>query len=271
MKQKFSNILFTDIETTPSVEHFSLLGERGREVFEKKFKRQLLEKSEKHTGTKEEALSELWQDHAALHAEFNRIVSVGFGYFALVNKDLKGDALWHSDNVEFKVKTMVSKDEVATLNESARIMRLPNFSKICGHNFNDFDGPMYGRRMMVNQVPIPDLIATMNKKNWDLPWIDTMKIWACHEWGSKISLDRLCYALDVPTPKADMDGSQVKDLYYGAELPDKETLPFGKYEKEEFRFQAIGKYQAGDIVALANVFLRLNNENVIPEEKIKYV
>jgi hypothetical protein len=105
------------------------------------------------------------------------------------------------------------------------------------------------------------------KKSYDLAWIDTMKIWAFNEWNYKCSLDRLCFVLGVQSPKGEMNGAMVKDLFYNTGAPE-DSLPF---DGEEERFAEIAKYQGGDIVALVNCFLRLNNEPIIPEDKIKYV
>lgn len=264
MRTKYQGILFTDLESIPKAQHFADLVERDKEVFEHKFRRQLLEKSEKHEGTKSDALEELWQDNAALHAEFCKIVSIGMGYF-WASKEKPND-------FEFRVKSVVHEDEKIVLKAFFDALGTGNFHKICGHNFFDFDGPIIGRRAKINRMTLPSILDIGEKKPWEISWIDTMKLWAFGVFNEKISLDRLCYALDVPTPKGEMSGGRVKDLYYGL-TPSKHELPFEKveYDKKEVRFEAIGKYQGGDIVATANVFLRLNGEECIPEGKVIYV
>lgn len=43
-----------------------------------------------------------------------------------------------------------------------------------------------------------------------------MLAWA--GWGNRVSLDALCRALSVPTPKGDLDGSQVYDAWQAGEV-----------------------------------------------------
>lgn len=278
MKQKFQGILFADAETVPKAQHFSELGERDQQVFRDKFKKEIQDHALKVTdisatmgeyGTIEAQMNDfyegLWQSKAALLAEFCKIVSIGMGYFWPVSKEKPNE-------FEFRVKSVVHEDEKVVLKAFFDALGTGNFHKICGHNFFDFDGPIIGRRAKINRMALPSILDVSDRKPWEISWIDTMKLWAFGVFNEKISLDRLCYALDVPTPKGEMSGGRVKDLFYGLK-PQKDELPFEKieYDKKEVRFEAIGKYQGGDVVATANVFLRLNNEDVIPESKIVYV
>lgn len=272
---KYNHILFHDIETAPKVPSFAMLDPHGQEAFKSRFKAKIQEhlKTFPSDGGANNLslllngyLETLWQENAALMAEFLQIVSIGFGFFFPKPED--------PNDYEFRVKAVVSKDEVYLLNEAKKIIenmvnKRSQFSEICGHNSDSFDNPILCRRMVINNIKIPYLLDPAGKKTWDIPWRDTMKLFGFSEWGYKISLDRLCYALGVPTPKSEMDGSMVKDLFYGA-TPGPEDLPFGIFDKEEVRFKSIGTYQCGDVVATANCFLRLNNEPIIPEHKIKY-
>lgn len=277
---KYSNILFLDIETVPKVPTFALLDPHGQESFKSRFKAKIQEYSKTvadismtvpgHTVEKqmEIFLNLLWHENAALMAEYLQIVSIGFGSFVYNNPADQND-------YEFRVKAVVSNDEKFLLNEFVKtieykIKGCAKFTDICGCNSDDFDNPILCRRMVINGIKIPFVLDPTGKKPWELSWKDVMKIYGFGEWRYKITLDRLCYALGVPTPKGDMNGAMVKDFFYGA-IPGKEDLPFDKFDKEEDRFKAIGTYQCGDIVATANCFLRLNNDSIIPEHKIKYV
>lgn len=249
MKKSFESVLFTDIETVMVADHFASLGARDQELFEKKVKQQLVEKAEKHTGNKADALEELWQDNASFHAEFSKICCIGFGY-------ISGD--------ELRIKSVASRDEREILLQLQKITGTNNFTKICGHNIVEFDIPFMCRRMIMSGLQIPSLLYQFGRKTWDNPVIDTMDMWGFGAWKHRVSLDLLCHALGVPSPKGVMDGSKVKEYYYNT--PTDGALPF---EGEEERMKAIGDYCAGDIVALANAFLRLNGEELI--HKVKYV
>lgn len=256
----YGHILFIDIETVPQAQHFADLYADAQKIFQDRFKNIILKKSETHTGTIDDAWEELYQDNATLHAEFGKIVSIGFGYISG-----KSASEW-----ELRVKTTVSKDEKELLNELAKVLNLGNFSFIAGHNSDNFDFPFLCRRMAIHGIKIPTILDPTGKKPWERCWKDTMELWGYGEWNYKCSLDRLCFCLGVPSPKGDMSGADVKDMFYGA-IPGPEDLPFGKFDKELDRFAMIAKYQAGDIVATANCFLRLNNEQIIPEHKVVLV
>lgn len=72
---------------------------------------------------------------------------------------------------------------------------------------------------------------------------DTMQAWA----GTRgtISLDKLCTALNVPTPKGDLDGSQVFDAWLAGEL------------------DRIAKYNAADVLSTREIWRRLNWETAV--------
>jgi len=58
----------------------------------------------------------------------------------------------------------------------------------------------------------------------------------------------------VPSPKEDIDGSMVRDVYY-----------------EENDLERIVQYCERDVVTVAQVFLRLRNEELLDEDQIVHV
>jgi hypothetical protein len=79
---------------------------------------------------------------------------------------------------------------------------------ICGHNVVGFDIRFLWQRYIVNGIkPHPIINVAVNAKAWDSKVYDTMTQFA--GYGKTISLDKLCLALGVPSPKGDMDGSMV--------------------------------------------------------------
>jgi hypothetical protein len=79
-----------------------------------------------------------------------------------------------------------------------------------------FDTGFLWKRSRILGVPVPAwLPAPMQAKPGRL-FVDTAQEWA--GWGQRISLDRLCRALKLPSPKAGgMDGSQVLDAWLSGE------------------------------------------------------
>ena len=64
----------------------------------------------------------------------------------------------------------------------------------------------------------------------------------------------MAHILGIPSPKEDMDGSMVRDVYY----KDKDL-------------DRIIKYCELDVITLAQVFLRLRNEELLIQGEIVYV
>jgi hypothetical protein len=62
------------------------------------------------------------------------------------------------------------------------------------------------------------------------------------------------FILGIPSPKEDIDGSMVRDVYY-----------------EEHDLERIIHYCERDVITVAQVFLRLRNERLLTEEEIVYV
>ena len=78
------------------------------------------------------------------------------------------------------------------------------------------------------------------------PWevkdmlIDTLQLWKFGDYKHYTSLPLLCELFDIPTPKDDIDGSQVADVYYK--------------EKDVDR---IAKYCEKDVVATAKIYCKM--------------
>jgi hypothetical protein len=60
--------------------------------------------------------------------------------------------------------------------------------------------------------------------------------------------------LGIPSPKEDIDGSMVRDVYY-----------------EEHDLERIIHYCERDVITVAQVFLKLRNEELLTEDHIVYI
>lgn len=80
---------------------------------------------------------------------------------------------------------------------------------VVGHNVSAFDLRFLTQRYIVNKIKPPFIIRrSAEAKPWESDKVfDTMVQWA--GVGQKVSLEKLCIALGVPSPKGDIDGSQV--------------------------------------------------------------
>ena len=91
---------------------------------------------------------------------------------------------------------------------------------LVGHAIQSFDLPYLRCRSIVHGLRPPLPVAkAWRAKPWDVDAVgDTMTLWNADR-DKRISLDRLCRLLGVPSPKADgMDGSQVWPLWQAGEL-----------------------------------------------------
>jgi hypothetical protein len=82
---------------------------------------------------------------------------------------------------------------------------------VVGHNVANFDLRFLTQRSIVRGIrPHPVIARAAQAKPWEQEKVyDTMLQWA--GVGGRISLDKLCKALSVPSPKGDLDGSKVWD------------------------------------------------------------
>lgn len=87
-----------------------------------------------------------------------------------------------------------------------------------GHNIVGFDLRFLWQRAVIHGIKRPKCIP-WNAKPWDPSIQDTMLLWnPGHE--KRISLDKLCNVLGVPTSKGDLDGSKIAQAWADGRLND---------------------------------------------------
>lgn len=236
------NLFLIDIETVSEKEHFNFLDDSWKELWSGKIHKSL------PPGTTAE---EYYPMRAAILAEFAKVVCISFGYFRKENKD--GVA-----GYQLRIKSFCSEDEkeilvrlVDTLNQ----LHVQNHQWIfTGHNIKEFDVPFLCRRMLVNGIPIPSYIDFQNMKPWDTPILDTLHLWRFGDYKHYTSLKLLAAVLGVPSPKDDIDGSQVGNVYWK--------------EKDLAR---IAVYCQKDVLTVANVILRFKGMPLLNEDQVVFV
>jgi 3'-5' exonuclease len=234
-KIPLDHILFLDIETVPLEANFNDLDDEWKLLWEQKTQYQ----------RKDEYTPEDFYDRAGIWAEFGKIVCLSCGYFTV-----KGDVR------HFRVTSFIG-DEIKILKDFANLMA-NHFSGaqhlLCGHNAKEFDLPFIARRMIINGIEIPNKLNLFGKKPWEVPHLDTLELWKFGDYKHFTSLKLLTKVLGVPSPKGDIDGSQVGHVFY--------------VEKDIDR---IVTYCEKDVIAVAQVFLRLRREELLIEEEIMHV
>ena len=125
---------------------------------------------------------------------------------------------------------------------------------LCAHNGKEFDFPYIARRMIINQIPLPEKLNLFGKKPWEIAHLDTMELWKFGDYKHFTSLKLLTSILGIPSPKDDIDGSQVGFVFY-----------------KEKNIDRIVTYCEKDTIAVAQLLLRFNNEPLIEELNIIHV
>ena len=91
---------------------------------------------------------------------------------------------------------------------------------VVGHNVAGFDLRYIVQRSIINNVmPVRVIAAAAQAKPWETDKVyDTMVQWV--GLGKSISLDKLCKALSVPTPKSDITGATVWDAVQAGRIAE---------------------------------------------------
>ncbi len=229
------HILFLDIETVPESEHFNELDDEKKELWGHKSKYQ----------RKDEFTAEEFYERAGIWAEFGKIICISVGYF-----NFKGD-------IRTFRTTSFHGEESKLLKEFKNLM-ITHFSSakhlMCGHNAKEFDFPYIARRMIIHGIELPYKLNLFGKKPWEIPHLDTMELWKFGDYKHFTSLKLLANILGISSPKDDIDGSQVRQVYY-----------------EEKNLDRIITYCEKDVITTAQVFLRLRNDELLDTSEIKSV
>lgn len=234
-KINLENILFLDIETVPEAENFNVLDEEKKYLFDLKTQYQ----------RKEEYTPEEFYDRAGIWAEFGKIVCISVGYFTYKGdiRHFRVTSFWGEEK---KILTDFSNLLNSYFNQPQHIM--------CGHNAKEFDFPFIARRMVINQIQIPNKLNLFGKKPWEVPHLDTLEMWKFGDFKHYTSLKLLTKVLNVPSPKDDISGSEVGHVYY-----------------VEKNIDRIITYCEKDVIAVAQIFLRLRREELLIEEEIIHI
>ena len=229
-----TKILILDIETVPQYAEYSQLPERWKELWKKKSA--MLKKEEGQT-------PEDIYNRAGIYAEFGKIVCISCGFFSSSGREY-----------QFRVKSFYSHDEAQLLGDFCRMIER-HFSdagnSLCAHNGKEFDYPYIARRCLINGIEIPHILNTAGKKPWEVNLLDTMELWKFGDYKSFTSLDLLAASFNVPTPKDDIDGSMVWQVYW----LDKDL-------------ERIKTYCQKDVVTVANLMLKFRNEELLRDENV---
>lgn len=229
------NILFLDIETVPEMSKFSDLDKTKQQLWEAKSQYQ---RGDDYT-------PEEFYERAGIWAEFGKIICISVGYFK-----------FQADIRTFRV-TSFHGDEVTILKDFKNLL-ITHFSQakhlLCAHNGKEFDFPYIARRMIIHGIELPYKLNLFGKKPWEVPHLDTLELWKFGDYKNYTSLKLLTNVLGIPSPKDDIDGSEVYRVYY-----------------EENNIDRIITYCEKDTIAVAQILLRLRGDDLLLDSEIKHI
>ncbi|MBL4651864.1 MAG: 3'-5' exonuclease [Flavobacteriales bacterium] len=235
-KLNLSNVLFLDIETVPQHSTYKELAKNMAGLWDKK-SNQLTQREDKPPTPEEN------YNRAGIYSEFGKIVCISVGM-----------AHGTEDNLEFRLKSFANDNEKQLLEDFSNLLT-KYYNKtdhlLCGHNAKEFDFPYICRRMLVHGVKLPKILDIAGKKPWEIFHLDTMELWKFGDYKHYTALNLLCAIFDIPTPKDDIDGSDVWRVYW----QDKDL-------------KRIATYCEKDVLTVAQLLLRFKNLPLIKPENV---
>ncbi|MCF6171857.1 MAG: 3'-5' exonuclease [Bacteroidales bacterium] len=228
---ELENVLFLDIETVPAFADFGQLPAHFKRLWEKK--------AEQLSRFDADRTPDQLYERAGIYAEFGKIVCVSCGY---------------ENGNEFRIKSFFGDDEKIMLEEFATMLNRHYNSQrhlLCAHNGKEFDFPYLARRLLVNGIRIPKILNIAGKKPWEIKHLDTMELWKFGDYKHYTSLELLTTIFNIPTPKDDIDGSQVGQVYW----VEKDLERIATYCQKDVLTvaQLMRRYQGMPLIMDANV------------------
>lgn len=241
-----NNILFLDIETAPNWEYFKDVPDNVKKewIYKFKFRPDAPQKNEDifDTQSYEAYFAKLWQKEAGLYPEFSRIICISFGF-------MYGET--------FRLKSVYQSDEAQLLTAFANV--LDSFWDknkgliLCAHNGKGFDFHFTIKRFLLHRMAIPMVLDIYGLKPWEVvTLLDTLEIW---KFGSNSGggLPSIAMHFGIPTPKDDIEGSDVSKCYHNGEI------------------DRIVIYCEKDVVTLCNVFKAMRCEELLIEGQVQKI
>lgn len=224
---KLSNILFLDVETAPIVYEYKNLDPEMKKLWDHKFRFQTTETAETH------------YKKAGIFAEYAKVICISVGFF---------------NGKTFRIKSFFGDDEKKILKEFTELLNKHYNRKdhvLCAHNGKEFDFPFLCRRLLLNSIKLPKTLNISGKKPWEINHLDTMELWKFGDYKNYTSLNLLAHIFQIPTPKDDIEGSDIARVYW-----------------EEKNMERIVAYCQKDVLTVARLLLRFMGESSIEDKNV---
>ncbi len=229
-RQQLERTLFLDVETVPGFSSLNHLPEEGQVLWK-------LKASHLKTTSESDNEETLYKQRAGIYAEFGKIICISVGYLFFENNNI----------VNARLKSFSGHDEKEVLSGFSQLLTQyyndPEKHLLCGHNLKEFDIPYICRRMLIHGIPLPSLLNIRGRKPWQIEYLlDTMEMWKFGDFKNYTSLRLLSHIFGIPSPKDDIEGSQVAEVYY-----------------QDNNLERIVKYCEKDVLAVMMLILKWNH------------
>lgn len=238
------NIMFLDIETVPQTASLNELSPEMIHLWEDKYN--VLHKRLPEKYTENTTAADAFANSAGIYSEFGKIICISVGFI-----------FFRDEKMHFRTKSFAGHDERRVLIDFSQLIHKFCTTKehtLCGHNIKEFDIPYICRRMLIQGIALPAALQISGKKPWEVNFIDTLELWKFGDYKNYTALKLLTAVFGIPTPKDDIDGSQVATVYY-----------------RDNDIQRISVYCQKDVVATAQVYLRMEGFPLIEENYIEHL
>lgn len=196
----YKNLFYFDIETVGqyrSLTEFELADERGANLFKKKFDKNPF-MSDRH-----QSVYQGYLEYSPIFSTFGKIVCISFGYFH--DKNEQGytiSSIQYDNEEEIVIEFNKLLDKVGRKG-----------MYLSGYRITSFDIPWVLHKLNRYNVTPSKLIDIYGTKPWDNKIVDL-----ADEWKQKFkyynTFDEVAYELGVDSPKDDIDGSMVHNVYW---------------------------------------------------------
>jgi len=197
-ERDLKSMLFFDIETCgnyATFKDFVMADPNAAKIWEKKANRLGYDDYDKS-----------YEEKVSLFPEFGRIACFSFG-------------VW--DNGEITIKSINISEEYIMMKTIGNLLRKASSNNMVpvGWNIKNFDLPWLVRKFLMHGLEVPHIIQSYGKKPWEVSSIDLKDLWKSFS-SLDVTFEEAVYSMGIPTPKDDIDGSQVhetiwKDSTYG--------------------------------------------------------
>jgi len=236
-QRELSQILFIDIETATVVSRYETLSPHMRLAWEHEARK--IQEASNPAATAEDK----FYRYASLQGEFGRVVCLSAAYLKFTQSQ-----------PALILKSFCGFDEKRILQAFGQLFPATNrFAYVCAHNGREFDFPFLSKRYLINQIPLPSCLILWDKAIWETRHLlDTMQLWKFSSFRESRRLELICAALDIATPKDDLQGNQVNDVFW---------------QQEDL--ERIARYCENDVLALVQIVLRLAYLPALRPEQIQ--